>query len=311
MTTDEMKTTITAIIDNEYGVRIYALLNNIGSLSIMRFIPDDYLLRCIGGMLERILRDTFLEEGTKLEAVENIDNNQNIFYEISQNDEYRPFAFLDTFNTVTESYSEGNIDQLMGFLFRFNVNDNAFWLYQQIAYSQMIKRSKNLYAILSRDKVYTLLNKDVLKIESKIDCVIIGESIITKKIDLMQRSFHFEEYIRKEAEKTIQLIEEMDIVENLYRLIALGERKALTNAKKLMKAKQSPVLRMRKDVLMSKLNNLPRYKDKWKIHDGKILIQNQNEALEFLKMLNDDILRSELTDTEYDSAVKTELPPLG
>ena len=118
-------------------------------------------------MLERILRDTFLEEGTKLEAVENIDNNQNVFYEISQNDEYRPFAFLDTFNTVTESYSEGNIDQLMGFLFRFNVNDNAFWLYQQIAYSQMIKRSKNLYAILSRDKVYTLLDKDVLKTHLK------------------------------------------------------------------------------------------------------------------------------------------------
>jgi len=100
-------------------------------------------------MLERILRDTFLEEGTKLEAVENIDNNQNVFCEIPQNDEYRPFAFLDTFNTVTESYSEGNIDQLMGFLFRFNVNDNAFWLYQQIAYSQMIKRSKNLYQFYS------------------------------------------------------------------------------------------------------------------------------------------------------------------
>ena len=310
MTTSEMKTSIQNIIDNEYGILIYALLNNIGTLSVVKFIPDDNLGRSIAGMLERILKDTFLNEDVVLDSVENIDNNQNVFYEILQKDEYRPFAFLNTFSTVTESYSEHNIDQIMGFLFRLNVDDQAIWLYQQITYPQMIKRSKNIYAMLANDNIYTLLDRDVLKIESKIDCVIIGDSIITKKIDLMQRCFHFEEYIRKEANETIRLIEERGIVDNLCRLVALGDKKTLTNAKKLMKAKRSPVLRMRKDVLMSKLNNLPRYKDKWRIQDGKILIQNQNEALEFLKMLNDDILRSELTDTEYDSSVKTELPPL-
>ena len=39
-------------------------------------------------------------------------------------------------------------------------------------------------------------------------------------------------------------------------------------------------------------------------------INNQKQAIEFLKMLNDSILRSELTETEYDSSIKTELPPL-
>ena len=33
-------------------------------------------------------------------------------------------------------------------------------------------------------------------------------------------------------------------------------------------------------------------------------------TIEFIKMLNDSILRSELTDAEYDSTVKTELPPI-
>ena len=39
-------------------------------------------------------------------------------------------------------------------------------------------------------------------------------------------------------------------------------------------------------------------------------ILNQKQAIEFIKMLNDSILRSELTDAEYDSTVKTELPPI-
>lgn len=77
-----------------------------------------------------------------------------------------------------------------------------------------------------------------------------------------------------------------------------------------MKAKHSPVLRMDKNVLLEKLKTLPRYKDKLEIDNGKIKIINQKQAIEFIKMLNDSILRSELTDAEYDSTVKTELPPI-
>lgn len=61
---------------------------------------------------------------------------------------------------------------------------------------------------------------------------------------------------------------------------------------------------------VEKLKTLPRYKDKLEIDNGKIKILNQKQAIEFIKMLNDSILRSELTDAEYDSTVKTELPPI-
>ncbi len=126
----------------------------------------------------------------------------------------------------------------------------------------------------------------------------------------MQRSFHFENFVRNEASKTIELISAMEIVDNLDRFIALGDQKALTNAKKLMKAKHSPVLRMDKNILLEKLRTLPRYKGKLEIDNGQIKILNQKQAIEFIRMLNDSILRSELTDTEYDSIVKTELPPI-
>ena len=48
----------------------------------------------------------------------------------------------------------------------------------------------------------------------------------------------------------------------------------------------------------------------FEINDGKIIISNQKQAVEFIKMLNDSILKSELTDAEYDSTVKTELAPI-
>ena len=67
---------------------------------------------------------------------------------------------------------------------------------------------------------------------------------------------------------------------------------------------------MDKETLLHKLNTLPRYKDKFDITDGKIVISNQKQAVEFIKMLNDSILKSELTDAEYDSTVKIELAPM-
>ena len=310
MTIAEMQAKVKQIIDDEYGMSVYAVLNNDNTLSIVRFLFDDKLKPRIGEILETTLRSYYLNEDAQLESSDNIDDNRKTFYEIIQSEEYYPFAFLDTYNSVAASYSEQDIDHVLGFAFRLNVNDTDIWLYQQVVYPQMIKRSKHLYAMLSKDRVYTVLDRDILKIESKIDCLIIGKSIITSRIDLMQKSFHFESFVRKEATKTILLISDMELVDNLDRFIALGDRKSLTNAKKLMKAKRSPVFRMNKDMLLDKLRTLPRYKDKLEIQNGKIRIGSQKQAIEFIKMLNDSILRSELTDTEYDSTVKIELPPL-
>ena len=310
MTASEMQASVKRIIDDEYGLSVYAVLNHDDNLSIVRFLFDDNLKTRIAEILETILHSIYLNEDAQVESSDNIDDNRKTFYEIIQSEEYCPFAFLDTYDSVTASYNERDIEHVFGFAFRLNVNDSNIWLYQQVVYPQMIKRSKHLYAMLLKDSLYTVLDRDILKIENKIDCLIIGKSIITSKIDLMQKSFHFETFVRKEAAKTILLISNMELVDNLDRFIALGDRKSLTNAKKLMKAKRSPVLRMKKDVLLDKLRTLPRYKDKLEIQNGKIRISNQKQAIEFLKMLNDSILKSELTDTEYDSSVKTELPPL-
>lgn len=310
MNVNEMQTAIRAVTDNEFGLEAFSVLKNDNELSLAKFLLNDELCGKVKGLLVGVLNSRYLGEETELDEIENIADNRKVFYEIPQSEEYKPFSFLSTYADVTAIYKEEIVDQLFGFAFRFSVNDTSFWIYQQISYPQLIKRSTNLYAILYRGNIYSPLKKDVLKIEGKADCLIIGNSIITSKIDLMQRFFQFEVYVRREAGKTIELISAMEIVDNLDKFIAVGAQKALTNAKKLVKAKHSPVLRMDKETLLHKLNTLPRYKDKFDITDGKIVISNQKQAVEFIKMLNDSILKSELTDAEYDSTVKIELAPM-
>lgn len=82
-----------------------------------------------------------------------------------------------------------------------------------------------------------------------------------------------------------------------------GEK--LTISKKLMKVKNSPVLAMDKDELINKIPLVPRYKNIIHIENGKIRTNTKKDVDNLMKLLNDDYVKSELTDMEYDSTSKT------
>lgn len=152
---------------------------------------------------------------------------------------------------------------------------------------------------------------DIVQIDSRADVIIFSSSVVTAKMDLMQRFFGFEQYIRAGAQKTIEIIRDLDIVDSLEKFVAFENKSKLTNAKKLLKAKNSPVLQMKKNDLLENLKKHSRYKTMFKFEEDHIVISSQKEASAFIKMLNDDIVRSELTGKEYDSSSKMLLGPVG
>lgn len=223
---------------------------------------------------------------------------------------YRPFTFLDDAEKRTEYYSESDRNKLSGFLFRINLNDKYFWVYQHIYSVSRIDRSKNVIALFVGD-TYDEIDSDIVQIDSRADVIIFSSSVVTAKMDLMQRFFGFEQYIRAGAQKTIEIIRDLDIVDSLEKFVAFENKSKLTNAKKLLKAKNSPVLQMKKNDLLENLKKHSRYKTMFKFEEDHIVISSQKEAAAFIKMLNDDIVRSELTGKEYDSSSKMLLGPVG
>ena len=231
-------------------------------------------------------------------------------YQISLIENYRPFIFLDDAEKRTEYYSESDRNKLSGFLFRINLNDKYFWVYQHIYSVSRIDRSKNVIALFVGD-TYDEIDSDIVQIDSRADVIIFSSSVVTAKMDLMQRFFGFEQYIRAGAQKTIEIIRDLDIVDSLEKFVAFENKSKLTNAKKLLKAKNSPVLQMKKNDLLENLKKHSRYKTMFKFEEDHIVISSQKEAAAFIKMLNDDIVRSELTGKEYDSSSKMLLGPVG
>lgn len=55
---------------------------------------------------------------------------------------------------------------------------------------------------------------------------------------------------------------------------------------------------------MGRLKVHSRYKSMFKFEDDYIVISSQKDVENFIKMVNDDIVRSDLTGNEYDSSSK-------
>lgn len=236
--------------------------------------------------------------------------DSNVILYVSKIGLKQGYTFLDDAEKRTEYYSESDRNKLSGFLFRINLNDKYFWVYQHIYSVSRIDRSKNVIALFVGD-TYDEIDSDIVQIDSRADVIIFSSSVVTAKMDLMQRFFGFEQYIRAGAQKTIEIIRDLDIVDSLEKFVAFENKSKLTNAKKLLKAKNSPVLQMKKNDLLENLKKHSRYKTMFKFEEDHIVISSQKEAAAFIKMLNDDIVRSELTGKEYDSSSKMLLGPVG
>ena len=309
MTKAQMQEHIKSIISakTKNGFSIFACLKADTGLMLKQLQATDKLIDNTERKLLNVLEQKYLSEEMEYDSSDNIADNKKALYEVIQDEKYHPFDFLKDYRGVSEKFSDSDRNKLLGFFFRVNRNEKHFWIYQHMYSVSRIDRSKHIFAIISKDTIYEEIQGDILQIDARADLIVIGNSIITSKIELLQRSFSFETYIRSGAQKTINSIERLGIVQGLEKFIAFENKNKLTNAKKLLKARNSKVLTMDRKTLLERLKSHARYSTMFVFEGDHIIIKTQKEAASFIKMLNDDIVRSELTGQEYDSLSKTAL----
>lgn len=305
MESEEIKKRINVIINSsKFGLEVFSVLSVNESFCLKKFQVDDSLNSKIKEIICESLNKEILNDEFFLKKIDEIDSKSSCYYEIPQNSEYNPFAFILETNDALQRYNEKEQNYLKGFLLKLNINENFFYIYQHKYATTLINRSSSLFARLNGD-VYTPLDCDVVKIDSRIDVIIIDNYLITKNINLLQTRFGFETYIRNKATETIDVVDEKDIVSDIKILKKLALKPKLTIAKKLLKANSSLVLSIPKDELLKRLKEHDIYSKLLKFtKDNKILLSSEKNVKEFLKMLNDEILYSTLTKNNYESPLK-------
>ena len=307
----ELVELVNNIIGNnrKFGLEVYVCISTKDGIQIKKVLITDNLQKTLDEKIISILKEKYLNE-IEIECASDLADNKNALYDFELSTEYDPFAFLNTWANCDEKFDAAIDTSISGFAFKFNFNDNYFWAYQHVYPMSVLKKSKNVYAMIGNNKIYDVVNKDLIAIASRIDLIVVHNHVITAKTTLMQNKFGYDVVIRNEAQNTIDHIVELGMVSNPEKLLMFAENKKLTNAKKLMKAKTSPILHMEKNGLIRRIQLHERYKDMVTIKDGKIVTNTIKDIQAFLKLLNDDIVKSELSDVEYDSSSKKVLKPI-
>ena len=287
------------------GVDVYVCLKDEEQgFYVEKMMSMNSLKDRIRSIVLEVLNTQYLQEEVEYFDILDVIDNKKAVYVLEQNDEYKPFALLNENMDEIPSFDEKDIGKVLGFLFKLNLNSKKFFIYQQAYVGSKIQAKNNL-RIIQKDDVFEIVDKEMLKIDKRGELLILNNTILVRNVKVLQDFFGFQKFVRNRAQSVILKLEELDILANIDVLKEYQNGEKLTISKKLMKIKNSPVLEMNKDELLNKIPLVPRYRNIIHIDNGKIRTNTKKDVDNLLKLLNDDYVRSELTDKEYDSTSKT------
>lgn len=239
--------------------------------------------------------DIFLEKLDDVKDIKDAYDGTDSIFQLSKKT-FNPFSF---FVDEVESCSKDDIPD--GFALKLGYDDNLVWIYQNI-YANAVIRKNNKVTITCESELFETLNNNIISFEKRIDAVVLKDSILLQNIKIIEKKFNYKELIRNVAGEVINCIQGLGIVDDLEKIRECAGEDDISFSKKIMRAKGSPVLKLSKAQLIDKVKNSKKlYK---LIRDDEFQINTKEKANLFVRMLNDQILVSELTGESYDATVK-------
>lgn len=257
-----------------------------------------------------IIQEQFLAQEAEYADGRQLADNQNRYLIFEQGESFHPFTYLDNTDEIGEFTSE-DLDGASGLMFRIRKGVDEIWIYQHL-WSIMVpnKKKTNPMARLMHFEnqiVFAEQRESLLTIAKKIDILIMNNHLITRNTTLLQKYFGFQDYIYQSAQQTVQSIAQKNLVENVEKLTEYINRGKPKYAKKMMRIGSSKVLELTLRQLINKINTLPRWQGKFIFNQDtdQIVLNTYKEVENLIDLFDERYTRSDVTDTEYDTDVKT------
>ncbi|MEF2244220.1 DUF4868 domain-containing protein [Paenibacillus sp. IITD108] len=305
--------------NEEYGFEAFVVMKNDvlkrlilfeGSPGNRRTNKHENFKEAIRADISEYIIKEYLSPEAEYELAEKIADNQHKYYVIEQTDAYRPFNMLNTPIDSLDTFSMDDRPEAKGLLFMFKRDDTKVWGYQHIYAVTVPNKSKKGWLSIQDGDVFKEMPLSLFPIAKKVHLLIIEHEIVTKDISLMQRSFRFETFIRNSAQTVIEKVSNIDLVDNLEKLSLYAERSQLTYAKKMMRIKNSAVLRLSAELLLERIQTLPRWSGKFILSNDKIVLNTFGQVENLIDLLDEKYTRSDVTGEEYSTDVKQLAPPI-
>jgi hypothetical protein len=242
------------------------------------------------------------------------DDRKSAIYRYDLEQEPGVFSFFNTISNRDEenpipyfSFNDDKLTDLEGYFVSIGDYENNILIFRKQMPINLFKQGK-IYIVKGHDTQFERIDKEFLRIDTKLDVLKIDETIIVNNISILERHYEFKDIIEHEANASLENIEGLDILENIEVLQERVEDTAF--ARKLSKiSTTSPVFNLPSAHIMQfvrthqMLGNEFRYSE----DQNRIMLDTKKSQNFFLRLMNDDFLHSQLTDFDYMTPAKDRL----
>ena len=268
---------------------------------VKKLNANDKLRKVLTDKLKEKLEKSFFNEVIQFNELNEYEERKESYLIINKQ-EFTGLDLICKLDNIEEDFLE-NKGKIIGFIFKLGNESNYVIIYENCYPFNLIKKDSMQIIIEKKDQQYKIYNKDLIKISANIDILIIGDNIITNKVGLLEEKFNFRKYKERKVEEAIENIEKLELmIDGLSKVSEWSKEKEISN--KIIKSKNSEVLKLDKKLLIEKIKISNGYKGKFEIKNDKMVINSKQSFKNFLTLLNDGILKSDITDNYYDTSSK-------
>lgn len=256
--------------------------------AIQTFIiaKDDYVVLQLSDADERgkCFYQYDLEIPLELQMLENVVGNDN----------------LQTFN-----FNNAQLSNINSLLIVLADDNNEVTLYKKLSPVEVIGRGGHIFK--KSNQRLEKFDDQLLRITPKFQVIRVSGELIIIDLNSIERSFGFHDVITREATVSLNAISEMQLISNIESLQELVNN--VSFARKLTKvARNSPVIRLNipnaNIIAFAKSHPLTKSKMRFNEDETQFTLDTRVSKDLIIKILNDDLLTSELTKLYYDSLAK-------
>ncbi|RSC92589.1 anti-phage protein KwaB [Tenacibaculum singaporense] len=307
MTRPELINTINLVLEQgeELSTVVYAVFKRTHEIKQLNIVNDE-IEHIQNLFIQSISTDILSVEEQTLVNVSEADDRANTIFEYDLelpesleyfnsplNDDIPIFAFNDD--------DLGNVESL---LIEIGTEENQIVLLKQLSSVEVFGRGG--YMLWKSNQQFERFQDKVLRITPKFNGLKINGTFIFTELKLLERTHGFHDVIVREANVSIELIQELNLLDTTDGLTALLSN--ISFARKVLKIRNSPVLRNnipnRAIITFTKTHPALRNKMGYSEDDSQIILKTNVSKMLFIKMLDDAYLTSELTNQFYESKAK-------
>lgn len=274
-------------------------------------IDNNALPQILNLYKNEIEKEIIDKEDLELLDLSEADERKNVIYKYDFDKEREPFLSVNTVVNDEDirmfSFSDDNLENVDAIIAKIGNSDESMYLYSKFYSINLIKQGKVIRLIKS-DQRFEMFTDQLIQITSKIDIIRYNSEYYIKKYDILEKFYQFDDVIRERTKNDFKKITKLEIIEDEDKLFNYLENKP-SRARKFIKVMASSKV-IQKNIsnnqLISFVTNHSKLKDNIKTNDekNKFVLKTNKSCDYFLKLLDDDFLKSELTQEEYEAIAK-------